>query len=105
MKKHTPPLNSAEILPYLGIRNPPQPDDVLDHKLLIDLIQHKLSKLNQKEIKCVCDVIMAGKTLDETGKELGITRETVRQKVARGLRKLQQNNQMGGLNDYNIRKN
>ncbi|MBQ6628649.1 MAG: sigma-70 family RNA polymerase sigma factor [Methanobrevibacter sp.] len=86
---------------YLTIKSP---DEVMSSEGLSDSIRHVLSMLTERERKVIQlrFGFIDGKqrTLEEAGKEFGVTRERIRQIEAKALRKLKHPTKSKYLKDY-----
>jgi RNA polymerase primary sigma factor len=84
--------------------NDPTPDDQAAHSLLREHIQEVLGSLTDRERKIIemRFGLVDGKTrtLEEVGKEFGVTRERIRQIEAKALRKLRHPSRAKKLKDY-----
>jgi len=92
-----------ELLPY-GYREIPMPDELVDEQLTRDLVEKAITaqvelsewgrggSLTKEEGTILRGRLLEGKTLDEVGAEVGGTRERVRQKESKGLRKMRHPN-------------
>lgn len=82
----------------------PSPDDQAAHSLLREHIQEVLGSLTDRERKIIemRFGLVDGKTrtLEEVGKEFGVTRERIRQIEAKALRKLRHPSRAKKLKDY-----
>ena len=80
------------------------PDQEVSRRILRDQIEEILSDLSLKERKILemrhglIDGVM--RTLEEVGKEFGVTRERIRQIEAKALQKLKKNEESQKLKDY-----
>ena len=81
--------------------------EVLDEDHLNGLYK-AMEILNHRELTCLQLYFRDGKTLEQCGKELGLTRERIRQIVSKGLRKLRHPARMklirNGFNGSEIKK-
>jgi RNA polymerase primary sigma factor len=82
----------------------PAPSDAVAQAMLADAVRNVLGDLSERERKVVC--LRYGlddghvRTLEEVGKEFGVTRERVRQIESKSLAKLRQPVRSGQLRDY-----
>jgi RNA polymerase primary sigma factor len=80
------------------------PPDVASHQLLKEQIDEVLSSLNPRERRVL--QLRFGledgrsRTLEEVGREFGVTRERIRQIEAKALRKLRHPSRSRKLRDY-----
>ncbi|MFQ5987680.1 MAG: sigma-70 family RNA polymerase sigma factor, partial [Dehalococcoidia bacterium] len=80
------------------------PPDVASHQLLKEQIEDVLSSLNARERRVL--QLRFGledgrsRTLEEVGREFGVTRERIRQIEAKALRKLRHPSRSKKLKDY-----
>ena len=85
--------------------NKPSPLDVASKQLLKENIEEVLKTLSDREAKVLMmrfglDENSSAKTLEEVGKEFGVTRERIRQIEAKALRKLKHPVRRKKLRDY-----
>ena len=89
---------------FVEDENMPAPLEVASHEMLRDHIVEALDRLNDRERRIV--VLRYGledgqfRTLEEVGRDFGITRERIRQIEAKALRKLRQPESMAPLHGY-----
>ena len=80
------------------------PDDAASHELLKEQMQEVLDTLAPRERRVL--ILRFGledgrqRTLEEVGKEFGVTRERIRQIEAKALRKLKHPTRSKKLKDY-----
>ena len=89
---------------FIEDRSAPPPPDVALHQLLKEQIEEVLATLNPREQRVL--QLRFGledgrsRTLEEVGKEFGVTRERIRQIEAKALRKLRHPSRSKRLKDY-----
>lgn len=89
---------------FIADKRQPSPYDVASKELLKDNIEEVLKTLSEREAKVL--VMRFGldgdsaKTLEEVGREFGVTRERIRQIEAKALRKLKHPTRRMKLKDY-----
>lgn len=89
---------------FIADKRQPSPYDLASKELLKDNIEEVLKTLSEREAKVL--VMRFGlegdsaKTLEEVGKEFGVTRERIRQIEAKALRKLRHPTRRLKLRDY-----
>lgn len=89
---------------FIADKRQPSPYDVASKELLKDNIEEVLRSLSEREAKVL--VMRFGldgdtpKTLEEVGREFGVTRERIRQIEAKALRKLKHPTRRMKLRDY-----
>lgn len=89
---------------FVEDENMPAPLELASHEMLRDHIVEALDRLSERERRIV--VLRYGledgqfRTLEEVGRNFGITRERIRQIEAKALRKLRQPESMEPLNGY-----
>ncbi len=89
---------------FIEDRSSPSPAEVTTHELLKEQIDRLLDELTPRE-KRILQLRYGlnsgrGCTLDEVGREFGVTRERIRQLEAKALRKLRQPGRSRKLKDY-----
>ncbi len=89
---------------FLEDRTAPAPVEVASYQLLKEQIEETLNSLNEREAKVL--KLRFGledgraRTLEEVGKEFGVTRERIRQIEAKALRKLRHPSRSRRLKDF-----
>ncbi|MDO8635430.1 MAG: sigma-70 family RNA polymerase sigma factor, partial [Dehalococcoidia bacterium] len=89
---------------FLEDRTAPAPVEVASYQLLKEQIEETLGSLNEREAKVL--KLRFGledgraRTLEEVGKEFGVTRERIRQIEAKALRKLRHPSRSRKLKDF-----
>lgn len=89
---------------FLEDRTAPAPVEVASYQLLKEQIEETLNSLNEREAKVL--KLRFGledgraRTLEEVGKEFGVTRERIRQIEAKALRKLRHPSRSRKLKDF-----
>lgn len=95
---------STELGDFIEDDSVVEPVDAASKELLRDQIRHFLEKLTdrEREVLQMRYGLTDGKdhTLEEVGKEFGVTRERIRQIEAKALRKLRHPTNSRGLRDY-----
>jgi RNA polymerase primary sigma factor len=95
---------SAQLVDFIADKSVVEPDDAASNQLLREQVRNVLGHLSDRE-RQVLEMrfgLKDGKdhTLEEVGKEFGVTRERIRQIEAKALRKLRHPTRSRTLRDY-----
>ncbi|MDP2949535.1 MAG: sigma-70 family RNA polymerase sigma factor, partial [Chloroflexota bacterium] len=94
----------AHLKDFIEDRSATTPDDAASYELLKEQIEKVLDTLNPRERRVLQLRFGVGdgrsRTLEEVGKEFGVTRERIRQIEAKALRKLRHPSRSSKLMDF-----
>lgn len=99
-KKTTLELNHSEIKSLYFPREFESMEDLTNFKRLPNILNEVLDTLTPRESKVIKKRFFEDKTLEEVAKDLGVTRERIRQTEAKALRKLRHPDRSEILEEY-----